>query len=99
MMDNKLESGKKSDIVPVYLDKDGNIGKKSKVISKEDFDALQKEVKKIIKEISQEILKGDININPYYYEKKTGCDYCKYKSICMFNTNIKGNEYKIIRKS
>ena len=37
-----------------------------------------------------------IDIKPYNYNKKTGCDYCKYKTICMFNTNIKGNEYNYI---
>ena len=51
MMDNKLEAGQ-SDIIPVYISKDGNISeKKSSVINKENFDNLQKEVKNIIKEI------------------------------------------------
>ena len=70
--------------------------KKSSIISKENFDILQKQVKETIKEISKEILKGKIDIKPYNYNKKTGCDYCKYKTICMFNTNIKGNEYNYI---
>ncbi len=96
MMDNKLETGA-SDIIPVYISKDGTLSeKRSSVISKEDFDSLQKRVKDIIKEISKEILRGKIEIKPYYYNKKTGCDYCVYKTICMFNTNIKGNEYNFI---
>lgn len=98
MMDNKLEAGQ-SDIIPVYISKDGNISeKKSSVINKENFDNLQKEVKNIIKEISKEIFRGKIDIKPYNYNKKTGCDYCKYKTICMFNSNIKGNEYNYINK-
>lgn len=96
MMDNKLQTGS-SDIVPVYINKDGTISeKKSSVINKNDFDELQTKVKDIIKEISKEILKGKIDIKPYNYNGKTGCDYCKYKTICMFNTNIKGNEYNYI---
>ncbi len=96
MMDNKLQTGS-SDIVPIYINKDGTISeKKSSVINKDDFDKLQAQVKDIIKEISKEILKGRIDIKPYYYKGKTGCDYCKYKTICMFNTNIKGNEYNYI---
>ena len=96
MMDNKLQTGS-SDIVPVYINKDGTISeKKSSVISRDDFNKLQVKVKEIIKEISKEILKGKIDIKPYYYNGKTGCDYCKYKTICMFNTNIKGNEYNYI---
>lgn len=96
MMDNKLQRGS-SDIIPVYINKDGTVSeKKSSVIKKEDFDELQIKVKNIIKEISKEILNGKIDIKPYYYKNKTGCDYCKYKTICMFNTNIKGNEYNYI---
>lgn len=96
LMDNKLQSGF-SDIIPVYLTQGGEISEKfSKVISKENFQKLQLQVKNIIKEISKEILKGKIDIKPYSYNNSTGCDYCKYKTICMFNTNIKGNEYNYI---
>jgi len=92
MMDNKLEQGY-SDIVPAYIGKDGTLSSKSSVATKEEFEALQKQIRKTIKQISKEILQGNIDIKPYYYQKKTGCDYCKYKSICMFNQNIKGNDY------
>ncbi len=96
MMDNKLENGY-SDIIPVYIGKDGSISEKnSKVISKNDFDKLQHQVKNIIKEISKEILRGRIDIKPYNYNERTGCDYCSYKTICMFNTNIKGNDYNYV---
>ena len=96
LMDNKLETGA-SDIVPVYISKDGTISeKKSSTIDKEKFDNLQLEVKNIIKDISKEILGGKIDIKPYNYKRKTGCDYCKYKSICMFNPNIKDNTYNYI---
>ncbi len=95
-MDKKLQTGS-SDIIPVYISKDGEISeKKSSVISKKDFEDLQHKVKDIIKQISYEILKGKIDIKPYNYKKKTGCDYCKYKTICMFNTNIKDNEYNFV---
>lgn len=98
MMDNKLQVGS-SDIIPVCIKKDGTLSEsKSSVMSKENFEKLQSQVKEIIKDISKEILKGKIDIKPYNYNKKTGCDYCKYKTICMFNTNIKGNEYNYINK-
>lgn len=96
MMDNKLEQGY-SDIVPAYVGKDGNLSKKSSIASKEEFEALQKTVKQTIQELSKEILKGKIDIKPYSYQKKTGCDYCKYHSICMFNPNLKDNEYDYIK--
>ena len=96
MMDNKLMQGS-SDIIPVKINKDGTLGKSNSLMQEKSFKLLQKKVKDVIKEISNEIINGKIDINPYYYKKKTGCDYCTYKSICMFNTNIKGNEYNIIK--
>lgn len=96
MMDNQLEQGD-SDVVPAGLVKDGSLSKKSNVASKEEFEMLQKSVQNKIKEISSQILKGDIAIKPYSHQTRTGCDYCKYKTICMFNPNIKGNEYDYIR--
>lgn len=93
MMDHQLTSGY-SNAVPAYVNKEGEISAKlSSVATKEEFEKLQEKVKAIIKEISQEILQGNIAIKPYYYQKKTGCDYCKYKSICMFNPNLKDNQY------
>lgn len=89
MMDKSLDVGY-SKIVPVYLDKEGNINKsRSNTITKEQFEDLRKYTKDIIKQISNEILSGNIEINPYYQKKnrKTPCDYCEYKEICNFKEN------------
>ena len=97
MMDKNLQNGEKSDIIPVALNKTGEIAKNNGVaINKEEFQKLQEQVKEIIKEISREIWNGRINIKPYKYGQRSGCDYCQYKSICMFNTGLRGNEYNII---
>lgn len=98
MMDNNLEHGF-SDVIPAYISKEGELSRKSSsAASKEEFETLQKTVKKTIKQISKEILSGDISIKPYNYNQKTGCDYCPYKSICMFNINVKGNDYNYIKR-
>ncbi len=96
MMDNKLQTGY-SDIIPAYINKDGLLSESNNTLKKEEFDLIQNKVKKVIKEISKEILKGKIDIKPYNYKGKTGCDYCEYKTICRFNTSIKGNEYSYIK--
>ena len=95
MMDRKLEKGA-SNIVPVYLDKDGNISKnRSSTVTKEQFTNLQKTIRRIIKQIAKEILSGKIDIKPIYDKtKKTStCKYCEYKTICAFNPNINKYEY------
>ena len=96
-MDKTLDSGS-SNIIPAYIDKEGNLSKKSNAITKSGFENLQKYMNKILKQISEEILTGDISVKPYYKIKqgKTPCEYCKYKSICNFNSGICKKEYNYI---
>lgn len=97
MMDKTLDSGT-SKIIPVTLDKSGNISSlKSNVITKEEFTNLQKQMKRLIKQISSEILSGKIEIKPVYdvKQKKSACEYCQYKTICAFNS--KQNTYEYIQ--
>ena len=97
MMDTNLESGS-SNIIPAYVDKEENLSSKSNAVTREQFESLQKYTKKIIKQISREILSGNIDIKPYYKVKggKTPCDYCSYKTICNFNSGICKNSYYYI---
>lgn len=96
-MDKTLETGN-SNIIPAYINKDGNLANKSSTITRTQFENLQKYTNKIIKQISNEILTGNISVKPYYKLKqgKTPCEYCKYKSICNFNTGICPKEYNYI---
>ena len=85
-----------SNILPVKINKDGTLSKNSSVATKEQFEDLQKHIEKILKQISIEILDGNIDINPYYNNKKTPCNFCEYKSICMFDIGLPGNSYNYI---
>ena len=101
MMDTTLESGA-SDIVPAYIGKEGTLSNtRSSSVNRKQFEYLQKYTNKIIKQISTEILSGDIDINPYYNtkNKKTPCDYCAYKSICNFNGADCTNGYNYINNA
>ena len=96
--DKNLEKGQSS-IIPAYIDKEGNLSsKKTNGVTKEQFADLQKYMYKIIKEISKEILEGNIELKPYYKNKKTPCKYCEYKSICNFNMYGCENQYNYIDK-
>lgn len=98
-MDTNLTEGE-SDIIPVKLNKSGEINyKDSSTVTREEFEKLQKYTLKIIKQISNEILDGKIDLKPYYdmKQKNTPCRYCTYKSICQFNPKFKGNDYKFIK--
>ncbi len=95
MMDNTLKSGSSS-IIPAYITTEESISqKKSSVVTKEQFDDLQKYTKKLIKQIAKEILTGSIDISPSYNskKKKASCEYCEYKSICNFDKTKNSYNY------
>ena len=98
MMDNNLKDGEKSTTIPVKLKKDGSMDKTSKVVSRKEFEILQKYVKKTLGDISKEILDGNIDIKPYYNvkNKRKPCEYCVYGSICNFKKGFYGNDYNYI---
>ena len=99
MMDWNIEDNGKSDIIPVSLKKDGEFDSYSKVISKDDFEKMQKYMEKILVDISEEITSGNISITPYYdrsLSAKTPCEYCNYKTICNFKAGQNGNDYNYI---
>ena len=98
MMDKGLTTGS-SNIIPAYIDSKGNLSNsRSNAVNKEQFEFLQKYINKIIKQISEEILSGDIGLKPYYSakKKKAPCDYCEYKAVCQFNPSECNNNYNYI---
>ena len=99
MQDNNLTLSTSSKVIPAYMDKEGNLSpKKSSSITKEEFIKLQNYANATIKEIANEILNGNIELRPYYNNKKTPCEYCTYKNICDFNSGIFKTEYRFINK-
>lgn len=96
LMDRDLNKGA-SKVVPAYIDASGNLSpSRSNAITKQQFENLQKHIHKIIKEISEEIMQGNIDIKPYYKNKKTPCEYCEFKPICNFKNGFCNNKYNYI---
>ena len=96
--DKNLQNGN-SALVPAYIGKDGELSeKKTSGVTAEQFKDLQKYMYTIIKQISKEILGGNIDLKPYYKDKKKPCKYCDYKSICSFNMGGCENSYNYIDK-
>lgn len=95
-MDREAEGH--SQIIPVYISRDGSIGKASSVATGEDFQYLISHVENLIKEIGKEILKGNVKIEPCKRGKQISCEYCDYLSICQFDTLLEDNRYRNIKK-
>lgn len=98
MMDNKLTQGN-SNIIPAYLDKEGNLSKnKPSILEKQDFILLQNKVEKVIGQIAEDIMSGNIEQKPIYLHKnkRTACEFCSYKTICGFDSKMCNNNYNYI---
>ena len=98
MHDKKLDTGS-SNLVPAYIDKSGNVSpKRTKGVTKEEFEDLQKYMNYTIKQIAKEIYSGKIDLKPYNKDGVKHCDYCHYKAICSFNPGFCNNKYNYIDK-
>ena len=101
-MDTNIENEPKgiSRIIPAGITKDGELNKQSSssAVTKEQFEYLQKYTNKVIKQISENLLSGNIEIRPAYNSKtkSTPCEYCKYRAICRFDNQNPKSSYRFI---
>lgn len=95
-MDKSLIFGR-SEILPVGIKAKGDFYTGSKVKDKEEFEELRETVGDVIVSMSENIMQGNISINPYKYREDTGCRYCPYIKICHFDP--KKNQYRIIKST
>lgn len=83
-------------IIPVYLGSDGISEGNSSLANEKQFEALRKHVKRTIIKLCEDMLRGNIEINPYKKNQNMSCKFCSFSSICRFDITIKDNTYRII---
>lgn len=91
------EADKASDVIPIEFKKDGDLSAKSSVMSTEEMEEISRFVSRKIKQLGTEILKGDISLNPYEKGNQQACTYCSYKSVCGFDRNMPGCEFRSLK--
>ncbi|GAA0120429.1 helicase-exonuclease AddAB subunit AddB [Clostridium perfringens] len=97
-MDNTLEPGTHSLIIPANMKKAGDLGKNKALITMEQFELLRRYVNEKMVEICQNMIEGKIDIEPCKENKNIVCDYCNYSHICQFDSSLEDNRYKVIPK-
>ncbi len=97
-MDNTLEPGTHSLIIPANMKKAGDLGKNKALITMEQFELLRKYVNEKMIEICQNMIEGKIDIEPCKENKNIVCDYCNYSHICQFDSSLEDNRYKVTPK-
>jgi ATP-dependent helicase/nuclease subunit B len=66
--------------------------------SLEQFKLLRQYVRGAIEDICEQVLEGNISINPYRKKGVSPCRYCPYSSICQFDPSVKGNKYRVLKE-
>ncbi|MVX67174.1 helicase-exonuclease AddAB subunit AddB [Clostridium chromiireducens] len=85
-------------IIPAAFKNDGDFKSNSDVVTEEEFILLREYVNKKMVEICEEMLSGEIKIQPTKNANRTRCEYCDFSAICQFDTSIQDNKYKVIAK-
>lgn len=83
--------------IPVAFNKDGSFRKTASVASREQFDILNRYVKKKIAGIREAILTGNAEVSPYELGKRNACTYCPYQTVCGFDKKMPGYEYRRLK--
>ncbi|MCL5057496.1 MAG: helicase-exonuclease AddAB subunit AddB [Actinobacteria bacterium] len=92
-MDNTMEGA--SLIIPARINK-GDVLGKSSAASLEQFRLLRKYVRKLLKGLCEEILKGNVSIKPYKKKGITSCKYCGFSAVCQFDTAREENTFRLL---
>jgi ATP-dependent helicase/nuclease subunit B len=95
LMDQSLESGD-SQIISAGINKDGNLSKRSKIASINEFDDLRQYVRNLYEKTGNAIIEGHVEVNPYRLKDKSPCTFCSFKSVCQIDESIEGNRYRIL---
>lgn len=92
-MDRQMEGD--SLIIPARINK-GDVLGRSSAATFEQFELLRRHVKRVLANLGEEIVKGNVSVAPYKKKKTTSCAYCSYLSICQFDPRLKDNGYRLL---
>ncbi len=97
LMDDQTDSGS-SELLPFGLKKDGTFTAYSSVATQEQFASLTQYVRQTVKQISERMLDGEIDISPYVQGPILACQMCDYKSVCQYDQFNEGNTQRLLAK-
>lgn len=83
-------------VTPVKYKKDGELdSRNSALVSTEDLMQISGFVRNKMIDIGENIIRGQIEMNPEKGEINSPCNFCDYKSVCRFESGLGGNAYRI----
>lgn len=96
LMDGEVQGD--SDLVPVHIKKDGELGARSAVLTLEQFELLRYYLRRQLASAGSEIMDGVVEISPYRLGAFRSCQHCSFKPVCQFDLLVEGNKYRLLRQ-
>jgi ATP-dependent helicase/nuclease subunit B len=95
-MDDQISGFSK--VIPVRMNKDGNLSKSSsKVVEPEQMRLLQSFVRKKHEQAGNGMNAGDTRVLPYRIKDKMPCNYCSYRSVCQFDPGDPAQQVRVLK--
>ncbi len=86
-VNGELTGGVSSPCIPITINKDGSFKAGTHVLREEQWEGLLDRARKVAGEYGNQIVNGDIGTRPYALGGNTGCDFCRFRSICGLEAN------------
>lgn len=83
-----------SAVIPVAYTASGALSKRSGAVPTAKFKELGQFVSQKVEQFGEEILAGNIAINPYVKGDRSACTFCAFRSVCGFDESIQGFKYR-----
>lgn len=85
---------KENSVLNYKINKDGNFSSGSKgLMDEKAMYQFINHVQGLIKDAGENIINGDIRVHPIKTKKWEACGFCQYKTICLFDPEMPGNDY------
>lgn len=86
-IDKETTTGQ-SPVAAFQYNKDGSFGnrEKSDVLDPDDFDQVLAFTERKIAELASGVVGGTIDVAPYWFEDRSPCPQCEFRSVCRFET-------------
>lgn len=95
LLDKDFE--KKSDVIPVLVNKNGELSANAKVASTDEFLVIEEYVRNYMKYQGKQIYQGVVDVNPIDEGTRTSCSFCPYGGVCGIDVKIPGYSYRKLK--
>ena len=84
--------------IGVKVNKDGSLYKSGRLMDSETLSRFSDYAVEKARQLSSELIRGNIEIDPYEYGNYSSCTYCEFRSVCGFDRRVEGFRPRLLAK-